>query len=157
MVSRTRRMPWRGGKTNSFCAWYSFKMSFCSVPPKRARGVPLRSACAMNIENKTAAGELMVIEVVILPKSMSRYRSSMSSTVSIATPQRPTSPSDMVSSLSRPNSVGISNAVDKPSPPELMMSLNRLLVSSAVPKPANIRMVHNFDRYIEAYGPRVYG
>jgi hypothetical protein len=26
-----------------------------------------------------------------------------------------------------------------------------------VPNPANIRIVHNFDRYIDAYGPRVYG
>ena len=38
-----------------------------------------------------------------------------------------------------------------------MISLNRQLVSSAVPKPANIRIVHNFERYIDAYGPRVYG
>jgi hypothetical protein len=26
-----------------------------------------------------------------------------------------------------------------------------------VPKPANIRIVQSFDRYIDAYGPRVYG
>ena len=38
-----------------------------------------------------------------------------------------------------------------------MISLNRQLVSSAVPKPANIRIVHSFERYIDAYGPRVYG
>ena len=38
-----------------------------------------------------------------------------------------------------------------------MISLNRQFVSSAVPNPANIRIVHNFDRYIDAYGPRVYG
>ena len=31
-----------------------------------------------------------------------------------------------------------------------MISLNRRLVSSAVPKPANIRIVHSFERYIEA-------
>ncbi len=56
-----------------------------------------------------------------------------------------------------PSSVGMSNAVDNPSPPALMISLKRQLVSSAVPKPANIRIVHIFDRYIDAYGPRVYG
>ena len=33
--------------------------------------------------------------------------------------------------------------------------MNRALVSSAVPKPANIRIVHDCDRYIEAWGPRV--
>ena len=32
---------------------------------------------------------------------------------------------------------------------------NRAFVSSAVPKPANWRFVHNFERYIEAHGPRV--
>src|ERR1700741_3138688 len=34
------------------------------------------------------------------------------------------------------------------------MSVGR---STAVRKPANIRIVHNFERYIDAYGPRVYG
>ena len=81
----------------------------------------------------------------------------MSAIVSIATPHRPTSPSDIGSSLSRPSRVGMSNAVDSPVPPDLMISLKRQLVSSAVPKPANIRIVHSRDRYIEAYGPRVYG
>ena len=37
IVSRTSRIDWRGGKTNSFWAWYSFKMSFCSVPPSWLR------------------------------------------------------------------------------------------------------------------------
>ena len=74
----------------------------------------------------------------------------MSAIVSIATPQRPTSPSDIGSSLSRPSSVGMSNAVDSPVPPDLMISLKRQLVSSAVPNPANIRIVHSRDRYIEA-------
>jgi hypothetical protein len=81
----------------------------------------------------------------------------MSASVSTATPQRPTSPSDIGSSESSPSSVGMSNAVDSPVPPDLMISLNRQLVSSAVPKPANIRIVHSFERYIDAYGPRVYG
>ena len=81
----------------------------------------------------------------------------MSAWLSMATPQRPTSPSDIGSSESRPSRVGMSNAVDSPSPPVLMISLNRQLVSSAVPKPANIRIVQSFDRYIDAYGPRVYG
>ena len=44
IVSRTRRIEGRGGNTNSFCAWYSFKMSFWSVPPSRWRGVPAFSA-----------------------------------------------------------------------------------------------------------------
>ena len=132
-------------------------MSFCNVPPSRDRCTPAFSAWATNIAKMGAAGELMVIEVVVFAKSMPAYRSSMSAKVSTATPQRPTSPSDIGSSLSRPSNVGISNAVESPSPPDLMISLKRQLVSSAVPKPANMRMVHSFERYIEAYGPRVYG
>jgi hypothetical protein len=81
----------------------------------------------------------------------------MSANESIATPHRPTSPNAISSSESIPNNVGMSNAVDNPSPPARMISLNRQFVSSAVPNPANIRIVHNFDRYIDAYGPRVNG
>ena len=70
MVSRTSRIDGRGGKTNSFWAWYSFRMSFWSVPPSRDRSTPARSACAMNIARMTAAGELMVIDVVMSPSAM---------------------------------------------------------------------------------------
>ena len=69
-MSRTRRIDGRGGKTNSFCAWYSFRMSFCSVPPRRARATPAFSAWATNMAKITAAGELIVIDVVIAPRSM---------------------------------------------------------------------------------------
>ena len=51
--------------------------------------------------------------------------------------------------------VGRSNAVERPSPPDRRISRNRSLVSTAVPKPANIRIVQSFERYIDAYGPRV--
>ena len=45
-------------------------------------------------------------------------------------------------------SVGRSKAVDRPSPPAASRSWKRRLVSSAVPNPANIRIVQSFDRYI---------
>ena len=157
MTSRTSRIDWRGGKTNSFCAWYSFRMSFCSVPPMARRGMPVSSAWATNMASTGAAGELMVIDVVMEPRSIPENRSRMSARESMATPHRPTSPSDMGSSLSSPRSVGMSNAVDRPSPPARMISLKRSFVSSAVPKPANMRIVHSLLRYIDAYGPRVYG
>jgi len=155
MVSRTRRIDWRGGKTNSFWAWYSFKMSFWRVPPSRWRATPASSAWATKSASITAAGELMVIDVVMLARSMSAKRSRMSARESMATPQRPTSPRAMGSSESRPSNVGMSKAVDSPSPPERMISLNRALVSSAVPNPANMRIVQSLERYIEAYAPRV--
>src|SRR5690606_41798113 len=81
----------------------------------------------------------------------------MSARVSTATPQRPTSPSDIGSSEPRPSRVGMSNAVERPVPPDLMISLNRQFVSSAVPKPANIRIVQRRERYIDALDPRVEG
>ena len=79
----------------------------------------------------------------------------MSARVSTATPHLPTSPSDRGSSESRPMRVGRSKAVDSPSPPAARMALKRRLVSSGVPKPANIRIVHSLERYIEAWTPRV--
>ena len=45
-------------------------MSFCNVPPSNARGTPAFSAWAMNIARITAAGELIVIDVVIWPRSI---------------------------------------------------------------------------------------
>ena len=75
------------------------------------------------------------------------YNLSMSSMVSMATPHRPTSPALNGSSESRPIKVGRS----KPSTNQCSLScpafsnryLNRRLVSSAEPKPANWRMVQS--------------
>ena len=61
-----------------------------------------------------AAGALMVIETVTSPRSMPWKSVSMSSTVSIATPSRPTSPSERGESESWPMSDGMSNAVLRP-------------------------------------------
>ena len=46
-------------------------------------------------------------------------------------------------------------AVDRPGPPARRSSLTRPFVSSAEPKPANWRIVHRRERYMDAYGPRV--
>src|SRR5919197_4897111 len=53
--------------------------------------------------------------------------------------------------------VGMSNAVDKPVCPWSSRYRNRWLVSSAVPKPANWRIVQSRPRYIDGYTPRVNG
>ena len=153
-MSRTSRIDGRGGKTNSFCAWYSFRMSFCSVPPSRARATPAFSAWATYMAKITAAGELIVIDVVIVAEvdagvEVLHVGQACRRRRRTGRPRRATS-----GRRSRgPSSVGMSNAVDSPSPPARMISLNRQLVSSAVPKPANIRIVHSFERYIDAYGP----
>ena len=114
MVSRTSRREGRGGKTNSFWAWYSFKMSFCRVPPRRWRATPWSSALATNMARMTGADALIVIDVVIADRSMSANRSAMSSMVSMATPTRPTSPWARGWSLSRPICVGRSKATERP-------------------------------------------
>ena len=80
---------------NSFCAMYSLRMSFCSVPPSFVYGMPCSSAAARYIAKRIGAGELMVIDVVTAPTSMPLNSVSMSSTESTATPQRPTSPMRM--------------------------------------------------------------
>ena len=48
----------------SFCAMYSFRMSFCSVPESFFQSAPCFSATAKYIAQIGAAGELMVIDVV---------------------------------------------------------------------------------------------
>ena len=51
----------------SFCAMYSFKMSFCSVPESLLQSAPCFSATARYMAQITGAGELMVIETVTSP------------------------------------------------------------------------------------------
>ena len=71
IVSATIRIDGRGGKMNSFCAWYSLRMSFWRVPPSSRRA---RAALghAMYIASRMAAGELIVMDVVTFARSMSR-------------------------------------------------------------------------------------
>ena len=45
-MSVTIRIDGRGGKTYSFWAWYSFKMSFWIVPPSRRLGTPRLVGCS---------------------------------------------------------------------------------------------------------------
>jgi hypothetical protein len=68
MTSVTRRTLGRGGKTNSFWAWYSFKMSFWMVPDKAARSTPVLSATPTYMAMITAAGELIVMDVLTPPQ-----------------------------------------------------------------------------------------
>src|SRR5438445_605272 len=64
MVSTTSLSDGSGGKRNSFCAIYSLRMSFCSVPPSFSIATPCFSAAAMYIAQMAGAGLLIVIEVV---------------------------------------------------------------------------------------------
>ena len=61
-----------------------------------------------------AAGALMVIDTDTSPRSMPEKSVCMSSSVSTATPSRPTSPSARAWSESWPMSEGMSKAVDSP-------------------------------------------
>ena len=96
-------------------AMYSLRMSFCvgaaellagrrPAPRRRAR----RAAAAR------AAGALIVIEVETSSSGIPSNAVRMSSSVSIATPVRPTSPRQRGSSESRPSWVGRSKAMLRP-------------------------------------------
>ncbi len=61
-----------------------------------------------------AAGALIVIDTDTSPRSIPENRVRMSSSVSTATPSRPTSPSERGWSESWPISEGMSNAVESP-------------------------------------------
>ena len=99
-VSVTSRIEGRGGKTNSFCAMYSLRMSFWSVPPSLARSIPRFSAAAMYMAQISGAGELIVIEVVIRSSGSWSSRISMSASEETATPHLPNSPAASSSSWS---------------------------------------------------------
>ena len=99
----------------------------------------------------------MVIEVVTWSSGMPSNSVSMSASEEMATPHLPTSPSASGWSGSRPISVGRSKATDSPPPPCSSRYLKRAFVWSAVPKPANWRIVQSRPRYMVSWMPRVYG
>jgi hypothetical protein len=99
-VSVTSFSDGAGGKMYSFWAMNSFRMSFWSVPDSRARGTPIFSAATMYIAQIIAAGELIVIEVLISPTGRSASRISMSASELTATPHVPNSPAAIGSSWS---------------------------------------------------------
>src|SRR5215217_7430802 len=140
-MSLKTRMEGSTGKIHSFWAMYSLRMSFWFVPPSSSGETPCFSAATTYMARSTCAGALMVMEVVISPIGIPLKSRSMSSRESTATPSTPTSPKDMDESESRPMRVGMSKATERPFWPCSRRYLNRLLVSSAEPKPANCLIV----------------
>jgi hypothetical protein len=92
---------------------------------------------------------LIVIEVDTSPRGIPEKSVSASASESTATPSRPTSPSERGWSESYPINVGMSKAVERPVCPCSSRYRKRSFVSSAVPKPANWRIVHRRPRYID--------
>jgi hypothetical protein len=111
------RIEGRGGKMYSFCAMNSLRMSFWMVPEIFFQSAPCFSATTRYIAKIIAAGELIVIDVVMSPRRMPSNSVSMSASDVTLTPHLPTSPSDSSWSGSRPISVGRSNATLRPVPP----------------------------------------
>src|SRR5436309_650050 len=60
-----RRRCGSGGKSHSFCAMYSLKMSVCNVPSSCEMLAPCRSAATRYMQNTGTAGPLIVIDVVV--------------------------------------------------------------------------------------------
>ncbi len=100
MVSTTRRMEGSGGKMYSFWAMYSFRISFCRVPPIVSIAKPFFSATAMYMAQMMAAGLFMVMEVVIPCRGISSKSTSMSAREETATPHFPNSPAAWGASVS---------------------------------------------------------
>ena len=92
LVSVRERICGSGGKTHSFWAMNSLRISFCRVPVSLSGVTPCFSPTAMYMARTIAAGALMVIEVEILPRSIPSKMISMSFKESTATPHLPTSP-----------------------------------------------------------------
>ena len=65
-MSVISRIDWRGGKMYSFCAMNSFRMSFWIVPDSVFQSAPCCSATTRYIAKIIGAGELIVIDVVIV-------------------------------------------------------------------------------------------
>ena len=156
-MSVTSRIDGPGGKMNSFCAMYSFRMSVWIVPRSRSRGTPCSSPTTRYIASAIAADELIVIDVDTSPSGIPENSTRMSSSDATATPSRPTSPTARGESESTPISAGMSNAHDNPVCPCSSRYRNRSFVSAAVPNPANCRIVQSRPRYIDGYTPRVNG
>ena len=85
--SPIRRRCGAGGKSHSFWAMYSLKMSVCSVPSSRDTSAPCRSAATRYMQNTGTAGPEIVMEVVTSASGMPSKSTSMSAAESIATPQ----------------------------------------------------------------------
>src|SRR3984957_19822411 len=86
IVSMTRRIRDAGGEMHLFSAMYSIRISFCKVPPRVFQYAPCFSAAARYIAQMMAAGELMVMEVVISQSGIWSKRISMSARELMATP-----------------------------------------------------------------------
>ena len=87
------------------------------MPESAAHDAPCRSATTRYMAKIMAAGELIVIDVVMPSRRMPSNSVSMSASDATLTPHLPTSPSDSGWSGSRPMSVGRSNATLRPVPP----------------------------------------
>jgi hypothetical protein len=87
------------------------------VPESVCQLAPCCSATTRYIAKIIAAGELIVIDVVMSPSEIPSKSASMSASDATLTPHFPTSPSDNSWSGSRPISVGRSKATLSPVPP----------------------------------------
>ena len=136
---------------------YSFRISVCTVPLNSLIGMLFFIATEAYIAVKIEAGALIVIDVLTSLNGISLNNISISFSEEILHPHFPTSPIDLLLSASYPYNVGISNAMLNPVCPFSIKYFNLLFVSSGVPNPENILIVHFFPLYIFGYGPLVYG
>ena len=119
--------------------------------------MPRSSATTMYIASSVDAVALIVIDVDTVSSGSRSSRTCMSSTVSIATPTRPTSPSARGESESMPICVGRSNATRQARLPRGEQMAKAPIRLGGGSEPAYWRIVHSRPRYIVGWTPRVNG
>jgi hypothetical protein len=142
----------RIGLIHSFCAMNSFSMSFCSVPRSLAGLTPCFSATTTYSASKHRRRRvdrhrrrhLVERDVAEQPGHVVEGRHAHALAADLA---------------ERPRVLGVVaherrhvEGGRQPGLPEARRNLKRALVSSGVPKPANMRIVHGLPRYIVAWG-----
>src|SRR2546428_4823050 len=115
--------------------------------------MPRPSAITRYIAQMTDAGLLIVIDVLTPPTSIPLNRIRMSSRDDTATPHVPNSPFASGSSVSYPYRVGISKATLRPVSPWAMRYLNRRVVFSPPPHPADNPLLHHPPRAMVGWMP----
>ena len=153
IVSATIRIDGRGGKMNSFCAWYSLRMSFWRVPPKpRLDAAPLghvdvhRQQDGGRRVDRHGRRDLREVDLAVEVLHVGERVDGDAALAHLAQRQRVVRvAAHEGGQVERGRQPVAAVGQQLPEPP---VGVGRGAEA------ANMRIVQSFDRYIEAYGPR---
>ena len=131
----------------SFCAMNSLRMSFWIVPDSVCQSAPCCSATTRYIAKIIDAGELIVIDVVIAPRSMPSKSVSMSaSDVDVDAALADLAERQLVVGIAAHQRRQIERDAQPGAAGRRAAACSAALVSSGVPNPANCRIVQSLPR-----------